>query len=163
MSKLVLSFLAITVVGCGNYTFEGRNAGGLPTARSHEMNRYSDIVEVALDSYEEEVRTAAAATYGSRSEAHAKADELAGTERWAHHMRRALEADGLTVADLCQFSKDHPFFAEWQAGVFGDRIDELVAVAISVAQATVDPSMVVAETLPADSVEDASGLLTLAR
>ncbi|MBO6938035.1 MAG: hypothetical protein JJ863_23910 [Deltaproteobacteria bacterium] len=150
MTKSVLTMLALATLtsACG----ASANLDVRASLDGHEVYRYDRLIDAGLEEYEAELEAAAQREYPSRLAALEAARDLGSESRMIHHIRASLASEGLTVANLCQFSAEHPGYANGQRSVYRERMARWEELLEEISTATVVPMPESGEALTASAV-----------
>lgn len=142
MPKHTLVLLALaTLCGACGASRPGTDLAIRAPIDAREVARYDRLINAGLDAYEAELEAAAEQEYPSRRAALDAARDLGSEARMIHHIRASLASEGLSVEHLCQFSADHPGYANAQRSIYRTRFAswENLVDAIATATVTVRP------------------------
>ena len=125
MAKSILvSFALATVLSaCGAAGPRGTDLAIRAPIDAREVARYHQLINAGLDAYEAELEAATHREYPSRRAALDAARDLGSETRMIHHIRSSLVSEGLSVEHLCQFSADHPGYANAQRPNYRQRTE----------------------------------------
>jgi len=141
MSKFVLVLVVLSTLcgACGASSSRGGSSLLSAEIQLGQTRRYNAVMEAALDAYETELEEAANQSYATRAEALDNARKLGSEGRLMMHIRTALQAEGLSVDDLCHFASANPGYADTQRAIYSQRSERMESLLETIASAPLTP------------------------